>query len=101
MSTKITWETESKRRGSEFSVGDDLCHLLSEKTKIRRLPNRKFKRGLSVGFYYNSCGEKTWHDTEFRMPLNICCDKDAKYVDCETAIARRRQQLTRNKNKRN
>ena len=100
MSGKVTWESESPKRGAPYRMGDDLCELVSNKTKIRSLPNRRFRKGLTVGFYYNSCGEKTWYDTEMRMPMNVCCDRDEKYVDCETAIAKRKAMLRRKRRNR-
>ena len=93
MASHVTWDSPSRVRGTPYTAGDDLCDLLAEKANIRSLPNRRFRKGLAVGLYYNSCGSKDWHDTTQRMPLNICCNRKRKYVDCQAAIAKRKQRM--------
>ncbi|TRY72302.1 hypothetical protein TCAL_03423 [Tigriopus californicus] len=79
--SKITWRTPSKKR-SGFNVGDDLCALVKKEAGIRKLPNKRFPRGLEVGFYYNYCSDITWYDTGNRIKTNLCCDTNQRYVDC-------------------
>merc|ERR1712226_90727 len=78
----VGWDSPSRRdpEGGR-TIGDDLCRLLRKRAGFRKLPNKKFPEGVEVGFYYNSCEDKKWYDTEFRLPPNICCDGDL-FVDC-------------------
>jgi len=68
------------------TIGDDTCATLV-KLGIKRLPpNKRFKEGITIGFYYNMCSDKTWYDTGLRLPQNLCCVgklSDPSYKACE------------------
>ena len=43
---------------------------------------------FQIGFYYNTCTDKSWYDTGLRLPEMLCCDpKTGKanptYKSCE------------------
>jgi len=87
---KVNYETPSinaTRAAEGFNVGDDICGLLKRDHGIinvgKENNSKKFKTGLEIGFYYNSCDTKAWFDTELRMPEGpICCHK-AKFKRCK------------------
>jgi len=68
------------------TIGDDTCAKLV-KLGIKRLPpNKRFKKGVPIGFYYNTCTDKNWYDTGLRLPQNLCCVgslSDPTYKACE------------------
>lgn len=71
---KLRLEHDSFARNKGKSIGDDMCNTLI-KLGIQRLPpNIRFKDGIPIGFYYNTCTDKTWYDTGLRLPQQLCCD---------------------------
>ena len=43
---------------------------------------------FQIGFYYNTCTDKTWYDTGLRLPQQLCCDPktgkaNPRYKACE------------------
>jgi len=71
----------------KHSMGDDFCEYLTKvgvpKDKVP--PNKKFPKGIQVGFYYNKCNDKKWYDTTLRMEETVCCKLDGdtlKYNAC-------------------
>jgi len=69
-------------------VGDDICKRVVELGIKRLPPNKRFKKGIEIGFYFNQCTDKMWYDTSLRMPQRLCCDpKEGKdnptYKSCD------------------
>merc|ERR1712141_773737 len=55
--TKVKMESGSRKRSGK-RIGDDLCSILKDKAKMKRLPgpgHPRFPDGLEIGFYYNVC----------------------------------------------
>lgn len=87
---KVNYETPSinaTRAAANFNVGDDICGLLKRDHGIINVgaenKSKKFKSGLEIGFYHNSCDKKDWFDTELRMPEGPICCRKAKFKRCE------------------
>jgi len=70
------------------TIGDDVCSKVV-KLGIKKLPpNRRFKKGIPIGFYFNMCSDKSWYDTSLRLPENLCCDpekgkSDPTFISCD------------------
>jgi len=70
------------------SIGDDICKR-TVKLDIKRLPpNRRFKKGIPIGFYFSVCSDKAWYDTSLRLRQKLCCDPETgkanpTYKSCE------------------
>lgn len=86
---KVNYETPSinkTRAAAGFNVGDDICGLLKRDHGIinvgKENNSKKFKTGLEIGFYHNSCAETDWFDTELRMPEGPICCKRSKFRRC-------------------
>ena len=74
------------RQNKGNTIGDDLC-LTLKKADMKRLPgpnHPKFPKGVPVGFYYNTCEDSSWYDTELRVPDGVCCTdrKNWKNTPC-------------------
>ena len=66
--------TSPSRKNKGNTIGDDLCLVL--KPEMKRLPgpgHPRFPKGVPVGFYYNTCTDSAWYDTELRVPDGVCC----------------------------
>jgi len=66
----------SKVRDPEkHTMGDDFCEYLTKVgvPKENSPPNKRFPKGIQVGFYYNKCNDKKWYDTTLRMDETVCC----------------------------
>merc|ERR1712038_1484670 len=82
--TKVQMESGSRKRPGK-RIGDDLCSILKDKAKMKRLPgpgHPRFPDGLEIGFYYNVCTDKSWYDTELRAPVRVCCKRPKLYEAC-------------------
>ena len=83
----MTTKSRKKETPATNTVGDDLCDILQNDAKMKRLPgpnHPKFKTGVPVGFYYSVCEDSTWYDSELRGNEAICCKnrKLWKYTPC-------------------
>jgi len=68
------------------TIGDDTCQKLVDLGIKRLPPNKRFKKGVPIGFYYNTCTDKTWYDTGLRLPQMLCCKgglSDPTYEACK------------------
>merc|ERR1711994_434580 len=82
--TKVQMESGSRKRPGT-RIGADLCSILKDKAKMKRLPgpgHPRFPDGLEIGFYYNVCTDKSWYDTELRAPVRVCCKRPKLYEAC-------------------
>ena len=71
--------TPSRKKTTPASntIGDDLCDILKNDAKMKRLPgpkHPKFKTGVQVGFYYSICENSAWYDSELRGNAAVCCE---------------------------
>jgi len=56
------------------SIGDEMCKKVVDLGIQRLPPNKRFKKGIEIGFYFNQCLDRKWYDTSLRMPQRLCCD---------------------------
>jgi len=78
---KLKLEHDSFAKNPGKTIGDDTCNNLI-KLGVKRLPpNKRFKDGIPIGFYYNVCEDKTWYDTGLRLPQKLCCDPEKGKAD--------------------
>lgn len=75
------------RDPTKHRMGDDFCEYLTKVgvPKENLPPNKRFPKGIQVGFYYNKCNDKKWYDTTLRMEETVCCKLDGdtlKYNAC-------------------
>lgn len=85
--TKMKLEHDSFQNDGK-KVGDDICKKVVELGIKKLPPNKRFKKGIEIGFYFNQCTDRKWYDTSLRMPQRLCCDpKEGKdnptYRPCE------------------
>ena len=83
----MTTKSRKKETPATNTVGDDLCDILQNDAKMKRLPgpnHPKFKSGVPVAFYFSVCENSTWYDSELRGNEAICCKnrKLWKYTKC-------------------
>jgi len=84
---KLKLEHSSFDKTPGKSIGDDTCEQVVELGIKRMPPNKRFKRGIPIGFYFNVCDDTTWYDTGLRLSQNLCCDpekgkEDPTYKSC-------------------
>jgi len=86
--SKLKLEHSSFDKTPGKSIGDDTCQQVVDLGIKRMPPNKRFKKGIPIGFYFNVCDDATWYDTGLRLSQNLCCDPekgkaDPTYKSCE------------------
>merc|ERR1711997_605377 len=85
---KMKLEHDSFKGTKDKTIGDDICQQVLDLGVKRLPPNKRFKTGIPIGFYYNVCSDSKWYDTGLRLPQALCCDpvkgkKDPTFKSCE------------------
>ena len=86
--TKLSYSTPSlfpRNRKAGLSIGDDVCRILKNRVKAPFVgvpKSRKFKKGLNIAMYSNSCGMADWTETGRVHRERVCCSR-GRFTQCQ------------------